>query len=191
VDLVKKLNHLFIIYLCEVARSIGTCEIIFEVISVSLLIYYFEAAAKEIPTGPQTSPITTAQSYKFPFHYPFGFHKAIAAMTAAPIIPAPTLKPLPALEVAVAGAEDDAFEAADEATVLAGAVLDEMAAVVAEPEEMAVVTADDALVTTEAAEEPAVDATDAVLDGAEVAVLEPPLARAIEQISLVTLVVAV
>lgn len=116
-------------------------------------------------------------------------------MTAAPIIPAPTLKPLPALEVAVATAEDEAFEAADEAAdeaaVLAGAVFDEMAAVVAEPEEMAVVTADDALVTTEAAEELAVDAADAVLDGVEAAVLEPPLARAIEHISLVTLVVAV
>jgi hypothetical protein len=151
----------------------------------------FWGGSQEILTGPQTSPITTAQSYKFPFHYPFCFYKAIAAITAAPIIPAPALKPLPALEVAVAAAEDEAFEAADEATVLAGAVLDEMAAVVAEPEEMAVVTADDALVTTEAAEELAVDATDAVLDGAEVAVLEPPLARAIEQISLVTLVVAV
>jgi hypothetical protein len=116
-------------------------------------------------------------------------------MTAAPIIPAPTLKPLPALEVALAGAEDEAFEAADEAAdeaaVVAGAVLDEMAAVVVVPEEMVVVTADDALVTAEAAEELAVDAADAVLDGVEAAVVEAPLARAIEQISLVTLVVAV
>jgi hypothetical protein len=141
----------------------------------------------------QSSPITTAQSYKFTFHHPPHFYKATAAMTAAPIIPAPTLKPLPAFFVAVAGAEVEATEVGDEAAVVAGAVLD---AIVPEPlEDTGVVAADDALEATEAteerAEEMADDAADAAVDAAEAALVEAPLARAIEQISLVTLVVAV
>lgn len=117
----------------------------------------------------------------------------MAAMTAAPIIPAPTLKPLPALDVAVAGAEVEATEAADEAAVVAGTALDAMVAVpVGALEDMAVVIADDTLEATEAAEEAGDDAADAAVDATEAALLDGvPLARAIEQISSVTLVVAV
>jgi hypothetical protein len=155
-----------------------------------LLIYYFEVATKGVQTkAAQPSPITTAQSYKF-FHLSFLFYKAMAAMTAAPIIPAPTLKPLPALVVAVAGAEDEAFEAADEAEL--AAVVDAVAAAV--PVAVAVTAddpADDTLDATEAVEEAEDDTADAAVDAAEVALVEAPLAVAIEQISLVTLVVAV
>jgi len=109
----------------------------------------------------------------------------MAAMTAAPIIPAPTLKPLPALVVAVAGAEDEALEAADEAEVLAGA-LDDATVVAAVVEDAAVVAADDAtddpLAATEPADETAEDAADAALDAWDDAVLEAPFARAMEQI---------
>jgi len=171
-----------------------TCKITFEFISVSLLIYYFGVGnQKESKRAAQSSPITTAQSYKFPFHYPFRFYKAMAAMTAAPIIPAPTLKPLPALDVAVEGAEVDATEAAEEAVVLAGVALDATVAEVVEaPEDTAVVVADDFLEAVEVAEEPAEVEADAAVDAAEDALLlGVPLARAIEQISLVILVVPV
>jgi hypothetical protein len=120
------------------------------------------------------------------------YYKAIAAITAAPIIPAPTLKPFPALLVAVAGFE------VEEAGVVAGAAVD---AVVAEDTEAvadtAVAVADDALEATETADETAEDETEeavdaeVAVDAAVVALVEAPLARAIEQISLVTLVVAV
>jgi hypothetical protein len=128
---------------------------------------------------------------KFSLRYHFRFYKAIAAITAAPIIPAPTLKPLPALVVVAACAEVEAAGAADEAAVVAGALdameAEDMEALV----DMAVFTADDTLEATEAAEETADDATDAAVDAAEAALVEVPLARATEQISSVTLLVAV
>jgi len=117
------------------------------------------------------------------------FYKAIAAITAAPIIPAPTLKPLPALVVAVAGLEVEATEAADEVAVVAEAAVD--AEDTEALEDTAVVVADDALEATDATDETADDEAEVAVDAAVVALVEAPLARAIEQISLVTLVVAV
>jgi hypothetical protein len=154
----------------------GTCEITFEFISFPLLIYYFEAATKESKQAAQSSPITTAQSYKFPFHYPFRFYKAMAAMTAAPIIPAPALKPLPAFFVAVAGAEVEATEDA----ALDPAVADVTGAL-----------ADVAAVTTDEATEVAEETADAAVDATEARLVEDPLARAAEQISVARLLVAV
>ena len=88
-------------------------------------------------------------------------------------------------------AEVEAAGAADEAAVVAGALdameAEDMEALV----DMAVFTADDTLEATEAAEETADDATDAAVDAAEAALVEVPLARATEQISSVTLLVAV
>jgi hypothetical protein len=114
-------------------------------------------------------------------------------MTAAPIIPAPALKLLPALDVVLAGAEVEATEAADEGVEVAevaGVALDaELSGVL---EDSAVVTTDDTLDAAEVAEEPADDATDTAVDVTEAALLDGvPLARAIEQISVVTLLVAV
>jgi hypothetical protein len=125
------------------------------------------------------------QSYKFPFHYPFCFYKAMAAMAAAPIIPAPTLKPLPAFFVTVAGAEVEATEDADEAALLAGTALDP--AVI----DVTGALADVAEVTTDEATEAAEETADATVDATEAGLVEAPLARAAEQISLATLLVAV
>lgn len=176
------MSQLLSLYLFLHIQLTGTCEITFEFISFPLLIYYFEAATKESKQAAQSSSITTAQSYKFPFHYPFRLYKAMAAMAAAPIIPAPTLKPLPAFFVAVAGAEVEATEDADEAAVTAldPAVADVTGAL-----------ADVAAVTTDEATEVAEETADAAVDLTEAGLVEAPLARAAEQISVATLLVAV
>jgi hypothetical protein len=109
----------------------------------------------------------------------------MAAMTAAPIIPAPTLKPLPTFFVTVAGAEIEATEDADEAVVLAGAVLDTAVA------DVTGALADVAAVTTDEATEVAEETADAAVDATEAGLVEVPLARAAEQISAATLLVAV
>jgi hypothetical protein len=115
----------------------------------------------------------------------FPFYKAMAAITAAPIIPAPTLKPLPALVVTVAGADEEAFEVdeEDDAVPAAAELVEDEAVVVAEAADETAEAADDvALETTEAAEEAADETADDALEAAEVAVLEAPPAVARAQI---------
>jgi catabolite regulation protein CreA len=109
----------------------------------------------------------------------------MAAMAAAPIIPAPTLKPLPAFFVAVEGAEVEATEDADEAVVLAGTALDPVVV------DVTGTFADVATVTTDEATEVAEETADAAVDATEAGLVEVPLARAAEQISFATLLVAV
>jgi hypothetical protein len=135
------------------------------------LIYYFVGTMHRADSRLQTNKMTRSNyaSQSYNYHSPSPFYKAMAAITAAPIIPAPTLKPLPALVVAVAGAEDEDFEAEDE---------DE-----AVPADDAAEAADEvALETAEAAEEAADETAEDALDAAEAAVLEAPPAVARAQI---------